>query len=67
MRRLLVIDGTFVTVPIPEPAQIAMSEFIAEHLAELDEVLRPYDLIAADIAVPTFERVVYASEVGGAS
>lgn len=59
-RQPLILDSSFVTVPISEGASAAIQNFMRLHAAELNADLEPFGLTIADIAVPTFERLVYA-------
>lgn len=54
----IVVDGSFLTVPLTEDAQRAVARVLYNHARELDAALEPFGLHAGDIVVPTYERVV---------
>lgn len=58
----VVIDGTYLTVPLTEEAQRAVERVLYERVAALDVALEPFGLHAGDIALPTFKRIVRADE-----
>lgn len=66
-RQPLIVDSTFVTVPISDGAARVIQEFIRLHRASLDADLERFGLTVSEIAVPTYERIVYADEVKGST
>jgi hypothetical protein len=54
----IMVDGSFLTVPLTEDAQRAVAHVLYNHARELDAALEPFGLHAGDVAVPTFERLV---------
>lgn len=66
-RQPLIVNRTFVTVPISDGAARVIQEFIQLHRASLDADLEPFGLTLNEIAVPIYERMVYADEVEGST
>lgn len=60
--RLLDASGLPILQPLTEPAQAALRAVLARHGDELNAALAPFGFAAADVAVPTFERVTFADE-----
>ncbi|WP_141894883.1 hypothetical protein [Microbacterium kyungheense] len=56
------IDGNFITVPLDDAVQDALTAWVASHLPSLEEALAPFELVPADITMPRFERLVYDHE-----
>lgn len=59
----LVIDDSFVTVPVRRPVQVAIEEWAQAHVDSLREALEPFGLAPEDIRQPDYERVIWTSEV----
>ena len=62
-RKPLIVDHTFITVPVEREVEVAVMEWIAEHLSDLETRLAPLGLIPGDLAVPDWHRLVYEDEV----
>lgn len=62
-RKPLIAAGQFITAPISDGAARVIQAFIARHRDEIDADLEPFGLTINDIAVPNYERLVYADEV----
>lgn len=55
-------DGAPLMQPLTPGAQAAIRAVIAGTRDQLDEALAPYGLTAADVALPTFQRITFAEE-----
>lgn len=62
-RRSLIVDQTFITVPVEPDVERVMSEWVAAHLDDLAARLEPCGLIPGDLAVPEWHRLVYVEAV----
>lgn len=55
-------DGAPLMQPLTPGAQAAIRGVLAGSRDRLDEALAPFGLTAADVALPTFQRVTFAEE-----
>lgn len=63
MREPLIIENSFITVPVSDAVGNVLNEFFREHKDELDARLMLHGLQLADIAALPVERLVYEDEV----
>lgn len=62
-RKPLIAADQFITAPISDGAARVIQAFMAKYRDELDAELKPFGLTINEIAVPNYERLVYADEV----
>lgn len=62
MKHPMVIDGTFITVPVSEGVQAAWVTWCTEHFEDLRVMLEPFGLHPDDIALPELHRIVWEDE-----
>lgn len=62
-RKPLIIDQTFITVPVEREVEVQIAEWVAAHLDSLNARLAPHGLEAGDLALPEWHRLVYVDEV----
>lgn len=61
-RKPLIVDSTFVTVPVARGAEVAIMEWVADNISSLEEKLHPLGLTPGDLAAPEWRRLVYYDE-----
>lgn len=62
-RRVLLIEGQPVHVPVNDVVQAIIQHHLRAHAAELNLQLEAHGLTANDIQLPLFERLVFEDEV----
>ncbi|MDL9978842.1 hypothetical protein [Microbacterium candidum] len=62
-RRILIVDGSIITVPLESAAQRALERWLFAHVEEVRAVLAPFGLDPNEVELPTFVRVVYRDEL----
>lgn len=62
-RKVLVVENSFITVPVPQSIQTLIEGWIKDHYEDLRERMADVGYEPADIAIPTFERLVTLDEV----
>ena len=61
-RKPLIVDQTFITVPVPPAVEVAIMEWFADHLPSLEAKLSPLGIAPEDLALPEWHRLVYQDE-----
>jgi hypothetical protein len=62
VRMPLILEDSFVTVPLAREPQRALEDWAVSRSAEVDKVLKRFGLAAKDVRMPTFERMVFEGE-----
>lgn len=62
-RKPLIVAQTFITVPVSRAVEVAIFEWIGDHLTDLERRLEPLSLVPEDLALPEWHRLVYADEI----
>lgn len=62
-RKPLVIDDTFITVPVTPVVATLLSAWVIDNLSDLNARLATHGLTANDLALPEWHRLVYVEDV----
>lgn len=61
-RKVLVVESQIVTVEVSDAVAEALGQFMGEHAAEIDARLIPLGITLNEIAIPTYERIVWRDQ-----